>query len=364
MQDGWRTLGLAIVVMDVMLVGGTILAILRYVRRWKSGVVDISNGLFLLALVLGQPVLAYQNLLFLQTAGFGLNLRFSLDLLKLFFLLGSLAIICYNLQFLLLEGFPLQSVLVLTGLMGLGIGGMMIGLQLDLSRNPPIFYTPMVAGQLYNGSLMLFNLVGLTGLSISVKRGAQLHLFFLFAAILFFIGPVVVFLSRIVMLLQGPVNLLALPFILPSLLLLLLYWAHGCGFQVRSSINALVVMDAERHLVLGGYHPFKNHTRLTLDGMTFMAARLALEESIGKQSPFQSKNFVHLTQGSLMALLVLSDGGEKLGRFCIRNLLGRLQQHPSPMDVHTFSFLVANSFFSFFGCDLPVPETFFVHVPV
>ncbi len=364
MQDGWKILGLAIVVLDVMLVGGTLLAILRYIKRWKSGIVDISNGLFLLALVLGQPVLAYENLLFLQMEGFNLHLRFSLNLLKLFFLMGSLAIIFYNLQFLLLEGFPLSGVLILTGLMGLGIGGMMTGLQLDLSRVSPIYYTPEIAGLLYIGSLILFNLVGLIGLFLSVKRGARLHNFFFFTAILFFLGPVLVFFSRIMVVHLGPANLLTLPFIFPSLFLLLLYWTHECGFQVRSSINALVIMDSERHLVLGGYHPFKNHTQLTLDGMAFMAARLVLEESIGKENPIQSKNLVHLTHGSLMALLVLSDGGEKLGRFCVRTLLDRLQKQAFPMDVHVFTTLTAESFFPFFGCDPPVPETFFVHVPV
>ncbi len=361
MVERWTDLGLWIVFLTVLFFGGTIVSVIRYLFRWRKGYVDVSNGLFLLALLFGQPILVYENLLFVHLEVMRLPISFSVTVLKVFLVLSSFGIILYNLQFLVLEDFPFSGLLVLAALMGIGIGGMVAGVQFDPLTTPPLYYSPVIAGVLYVGSLGLFNLVGLVGLFLSKSKGARLSFPYLFSAVLFFSGSIAVFFTRVVLLLERPSNLLILPFLVPSFILLILYRYHGCGYSVRAVIIGLAVLDTERNVVLAGYHPEGSHTQLTLDGMAFLAAQTALVETLGRNEPFRTRNLVHLFHGSLMVLLVLSEGGEKIGRYCARRLLMSLATTGQELDDPGFADLLHRSFFPFFGCNGPDPDTVFVH---
>lgn len=324
---------------------------------------DISNSLLMGSLVLGQPVVVLENFLFFRQLGWPMPFELTLSVLKVSFLLASVGLVLYNLQFMVLEDFSFYAVGALMLLMGLGAGAMLVGLQFAVDQNPPLFYDPLIAGFFYIGSLMLFNIVGMTGLLLSVFKGAAVHAVQQWSAIIFFSAPVLVFFTRIVLLVPGPINLFALPFILPSLLLLGQYYLRGCGYPVRSRINGLLIMDAEREVVIGGYRPFGDPKELTMEGMALMASQAILKEAIGFSDHLRSNNFVYLQSGRYVILVILSDGGEKIGRFCAKRLINGFKSKPH-LEPEPFCRLLHRSFFPFFDCEAPTEDRVFIQTAI
>ncbi|RMG24235.1 MAG: hypothetical protein D6732_23940 [Methanobacteriota archaeon] len=372
-MDIGLSLGLSIVALNVLVLLLLPFMVGKFLNSLLKGVVDLSRGFLFLSIILAQPVMIYENLIFIDTSIVPIPVPYSLLLLKITFIFAMLAIISFNLQLLLLKDLPEWQLAFLMMIMGFSGGAMIVGVQLDKNAANPIFYLPLYSGMIFIGGLMFFNVIGLTGLSLAIfqfnKSSQQLSKYHLLASIIFFIGPVFVFATRIVHIPQTPMNFLFFPFLLAFLIESFIYLFNYLGYPILGNIHLLVVMHRERHLVIGGYQRTGEHDWLRMTGMAMLAADSVVQSMVtheiskGGTFAFDYDMVIFIEKNDFLLVTSLDGYGTSIARFCGKIFLKRLMENfPQTMD--EFIQLFTTTFYPFWnGQEIP-RDHFFIAEPI
>lgn len=221
---------------------------------------------------------------------------------------------------------------------------------------------------------MLFNVIGLIGLSIAMRRMKEkksgiISKWHILAALTFFVGPLFVFATRIIGVPHTPLNLLFFPFLLAFLIELVLYLTNVPGYPILGEIHLLAVLDRENQIVIGGFQRTGGGDWLRLTGMAMLAADAIVQSMVADHLQertsfiFGYDMIIFVEYGQYLLVISLDGEGIPIAKFCGMMYLKRLSRF-FPHSLEQFRRIILQSFNPFLSGKKIEINRFFFSEPV
>ncbi len=365
-----------IVLLNILLIP---LILANSLQLLKKRIWDIQALFLLTCAYLMQPVMIYENILFLDHQ-LGWELEYSQNLLKVTFGVGLVGVMFYNLHLMSVKDFPTIPVVLLGIIMGFAVGGMSVALNLDpQNKVRPIYYDPLIGGLWFVISLIVFNLLGVGVLYLGYKEWRRekptrfVQMLDAMALFLYFIAPFVVYSQRISQIILQPFNLLFLFYeggLVIHLLAKLTNFSSS-GFPTPIVLESMALIDSNSQTVIAGYTSDVTEDWIKLNSMAIVAADSLLQDNIGSIMKKEMMSIaisygdaIFIKQQRFMIFLIFSNGGKKSGRFLAQRFLANVDIDRVD-NIQTFKKQFMNHFYLYFRKRKdPNDENFFFLKPI